>query len=382
VKRGHRVTVITAVPHYPTGQVLPEYKRRLISHSVGNEVKIIRVAVPSLNRLNLINRCFQFLCYQIGATLASINLKYDVALITNPALETLLPLTWQTIFRSKPVIFSVFDVYPDVGIKLGIFNNIVILKTITSLERFCLNQSAFVQIISESFKPSLRALGVPDAKMELVNIWVDTDLIKPSPQTNMFSKEHNLTDKFVVLYAGNIGLSQGLEHVLTTAEISAEQEDLSFVFVGDGSGFETLQHQARQRDLSNVLFIPFQRRERLPEVLASASASLVILRRGIGADSLPSKTFSILASGRPIIASVDENSETWKLVKRAEAGLCVSPENPHEMAKAINCLRQNKELREQFGKSGRLWVEKHHSPKFAAEQFEKLLLKTAHIKTT
>ena len=381
MKRGHQVTVITAVPHYPTGQVQPEYRRILVSHSVENRVKIIRVAVPSLNRSNLLNRCFQFLCYQIGATLASINLKYDVALITNPALETLLPLTWQTIFRLKPVIFSVFDVYPDVGIKLGIFKNTVILKTITSLERFCLNQSTLVQIISDSFMPSLRALGVPDAKLELVNIWVDTDLIKPAPQKNMFYTKHNLTDKFVVLYAGNIGLSQGLEHVLTTAEMSTKQEDLSFVFVGDGSGLETLQHQAQQRNLVNVHFIPFQKREQLPEVLACASASLVILRRGIGANSLPSKTFSILASGRPIIASVDENSETWKLVKRAEAGLCVPPENPHEMAKAINCLKKNKELCEQLGTNGRRWVEKHHSPQYAAEQFEKLLLKTAHIKT-
>ena len=378
-QRGHRVTVIAAVPHYPSGKVLPEYKGKWIRNSVENGVKVIRVAVPSLDRSNFKNRLLQFICYQIGATCASLFQRYDVALVTNPAIETWLPFAWQVLFRRKPVLFSVFDVYPNVGIKLGIFKNKLIIVAVTSLERFCLKRSASIQVISDSFRPGVRALGVPDSKIDLVYLWVDTDQLKPITYQNSFASEQNLNGKYVVLYAGNIGLSQGLEHVLTAAELLADQNDVQFVFVGDGAGRELLQTQAKQRQLSNVQFVPFQPRERLPEVLASADAMLVILRRGISTDSLPSKTFSALASGRPIIASVDEESETWKLIKRAEAGLCCPPEDPARLAETILSLKQDKNLGTLLGRNGRLYAEKNHSVLSAAEQFEKLFIKSCSV---
>ncbi len=375
VKRGHQVTVIAAAPHYPSGLVQPQFRKMGIQQSVENGVKVIRVPVPSLDRTHLMNRFLQFVCFQIGATWASISQKFDVALITNPAIETWLPFAWQALFRRKPIIYSVFDVYPDVGIKLGIFRNQLVVKAVALLERFCLKRSAAVQIISDSFRPGLHALGVPDSQMELIPIWVDTHLIQPLSRGNAFTREQELAQKFVVLYAGNIGLSQGLEHVLSAAELLAGHEDLRFVFVGDGSGCEQLQSQAKQRGLSNIQFIPFQPRARLPEVLASANVSLVILRRGIGSDSLPSKTFSILASGRPMIASVDEETELWNLVKQADAGLCVGPEDPQKLAEAILTLKQDALLCERLGHNGRVRAEQHHSVESAAQQFEKLFLK-------
>jgi len=244
---------------------------------------------------------------------------------------------------------------------------------VAAMERFCLNHSSIVQIISDSFRPGLRALGVPDDRMTLAYDWVDTDLIRPLPRDNAFSREHNLTHRFVVLYAGNVGLSQGLEHVLDAAEQLVDRQNLLFVFVGEGSSKEHLMAQARQHQLPNVRFLPFQPRDRLPEVLASADVSLVPLRHGIGTDSLPSKTFSILASGRPLVASVDEGSETWNLVERAGAGLCIPPEDPTALAKAIVALSKDDDLRERLGRNGRNWADRYHSPQSAAEQFERLL---------
>jgi colanic acid biosynthesis glycosyl transferase WcaI len=203
---------------------------------------------------------------------------------------------------------------------------------------------------------------------------VDTDFIKPIPRDNAFSQELHLSNTFIVLYAGNLGLSQGLEHVLTAAEQLADHRDIKFVFVGDGSGREHLVAEAERRRLANVQFLPFQPRSRLPEVLATADISLVVLRRGIGSGSLPSKLFSILASGRPILASVDEGCETWELVERAQAGICVPPEDPIELAKAILNFKKDDCFRERLGLNGRAWAERYHSPQSAAEQFEKLLI--------
>jgi colanic acid biosynthesis glycosyl transferase WcaI len=111
----------------------------------------------------------------------------------------------------------------------------------------------------------------------------------------------------------------------------------------------------------------------LPEVLASADISIVSLRRGIGTESLPSKTFSILASGRPVIACVDENSETSNLIQMADAGICVPPENLPDLIRAILKLKGDEELRSRMGYNGRRWAQSRHSPDSAAEQFERLM---------
>jgi colanic acid biosynthesis glycosyl transferase WcaI len=371
--RKHKVTVITAVPHYPSGTVPSSFRGRFVQNSIENNVEVIRVAIPSLNRANFIYRLLQFICFQIGATWVSLNQKFDVAIIPNPALQTWLPFTWSVIIRRKPVIFSIHDVYPDVGINLGIFKHKLVISIVTTLERFCLNHAMFVRILSDSFRPGLHKLGVAESKIRLIYDWVDTYLIRPLPHDNSFTQEYGLTGCFIVLYAGNIGLSQGLESVLAAAKLLANENDLRFVFVGQGSGKGLLQSQVEREKLVNVQFIPFQPRERLPEVLASADVSLVILKRRIGLDSLPSKTFSIMASGRPLLVSVDEESETWKLVERANAGLCVPPEDPSKLVEAISTLKQDKILRESLGHNGRIWAEQHHSPQFAAEQFERLL---------
>jgi colanic acid biosynthesis glycosyl transferase WcaI len=378
VRRGHQVSVIAAVPHYPSGTVPEAYCKGWVQQSTENGVAVTRVQIPSLKRANLTGRLLQYLSYQLGAAWAGIGMKYDAAFVANPALWVWLPF-WRLIALSgKPAVYSVQDVYPDVGVTLGIFRHKLIIKAVASLERYCLKRSAVVQIISDSFKPGLRALGVPDSKMALIYNWVDTNLIQPIPKDNRFSQEYNLNNHFVIQYAGTIGFSQGLEHVLAAAEQLSEHQDIKFVFIGDGAGCEQLLAEAERQSLSNVIFLPFQPRPQLPLVLASADISLVMLRRGIGLDSLPSKTYSIMASGRPILVSVDEGNETYKLVKKADSGLCVPPENPAELAKAILRLKDDHDLRVRLGQNGRTWAERYHSPQSAAEQFEKLFFEVTH----
>jgi colanic acid biosynthesis glycosyl transferase WcaI len=380
VKRGHEVTALTTVPHYPSGQVSAAFRGKWIRRSKENGVQVIRVWLPSVKRANFAMRLLQFLCYQVEAVPAGLGLKYDAVIVANPALWVWLPFVFFVSLKRKPALFSVHDVYPDVGVTLGVFRNKYVVTTVASLERYCLNHSRVVRILSESFRPGLRNLGVPDAKMALVYDWVDTDLIQPLPRDNRFAQEHDLVDRFIVLYAGNIGLSQGLEDVLAAAQQISNQHDIHFLFIGDGPAREHLLALTEAHGQVNVQILPFQPRDRLPEVLASADVSLVTLRRGIGAASLPSKTFSILASGRPVIASVDEQSETWNLVQKAEAGLCVEPENPAALVKAILALKADRELRERLGRNGRIWAERKHSPQSAAEQVEGLLIKALSLK--
>jgi colanic acid biosynthesis glycosyl transferase WcaI len=375
VKLGHQVTVISAVPHYPTGRVTEKFRGKWLWRTVEEGVKVLRVGLPSVKRENLVQRFFQYLCFQFGATLAGLNLEYDVVLAANPFLTVWLPFFILGTMRRKPILYSVNDVYPDVGIALGIFRGKLVINIVAALEGYCLRHASIVHIISDSFRPRLHALGVPDEKMFLVYIWVNCELIRPESHNNAFAQEHHLEDKFVVLYAGNLGLSQGLGHILAAAEQMSNHEKLHFVFVGDGVNRDALIKETTKRHLNNIQFIPFQPRERLSEVLATADVSLVTLRSGLGMDSLPSKIFSILASGRPILLSVDEECESWRLIEQARAGLCIPPESPSKLVQTIHTFLENRDLCKRLGRNGRLWAEQYHSPQSAARSFESMLRK-------
>jgi colanic acid biosynthesis glycosyl transferase WcaI len=374
VQRGHEVTVIAAVPHYPSGRVPDQFRRWGVRRSHERGVNVVRVPVPSVQRSSLPQRLLQFACFQLGATLAGLIQDYEVLLVSNPGLESWLPFAVLGPIRRRPAVFSVHDVYPNVGIDLDIFRHKAIITAVAGLERFCLSRSHHVRVLSDSFFEPMASFRIPREKITLIYDWVDTDLIKPLPRDNSFAREQQLNGHFVVLYAGNIGLSQGLENVLAAADLLRDQEEIEFVFVGDGAGREPLLKHVKERNLGNLRFLPFQPRDRLPEVLATADVSLVTLKKGIGTASLPSKCFSILASGRPLIASVDEDSDTWKLVQRSGAGICIPPENPEALAEAIMELKNDPSRRKLLSRRGREFALNNHSPQAAAEKFEQLLL--------
>ena len=379
VKRGHEVTVVAAAPHYPSGRVQEQYRDWRVRRSVENGVHVIRIPVPSVNRSRMSQRLMQFLVYQIGSVLSAWKEPFDIAVYTSPILSMFLPFAYHTALRKKAAIYSIHDVYPQVGITLGIFRQPWAISLVSAMEKFGLRRSVYVRILSESFASPLKAMGVPDEKLVLIYDWVDTNLIRPALKENRFSHENGFAYKFVVQYAGNIGLSQGLGHVLEAAQELNSHQDILFLFVGDGTGRERLENDASKMGLANVKFLPFQPRPRLPEVLASADLSLVTLKKGITTGSLPSKSFSILSSGRPILASVDGDSDMARLVERSHGGLNVPPEEPHLLAEAILSLKGNPDACRQMGVRGREYVEKYHSPESAATFFEELLQKASGL---
>jgi colanic acid biosynthesis glycosyl transferase WcaI len=161
------------------------------------------------------------------------------------------------------------------------------------------------------------------------------------------------------------------------ARLLEEEPAIRIVLVGDGAAKGSLQQSVERAGLTNVQFIPFQERELLPWVLASADVSLLTLKRGMASDSVPSKCYSIMGSGRPIIASVDEGSDTWNVTQQAGCGLCVQPENPLALASAILELHRHEGLRASLGALGRAYVVQHHSKSHAAGEFHRLALTLA-----
>ena len=373
VRLGHSVTVVAAVPHYPDGFVSPLFSKHLFHYEERKGVQIIRVLVPGGNRSNLYHRMSAFLVFQLLAVSRGIRLKYDVLVVTNPAIETGLPFGILSILKKRPVLLCVWDVYPEVGIRMGVFRNSLLTGFIGKAEDFCLKRANAIQVLGQGFVKELSAHSVNPEKIAVIPPWLDTGFIRPLPRHNSFSHENNLDSCFVVLHAGNIGFSQGLEYILSAARSFVDQPHIKFVFVGDGANREQLVSQSRELGLSNVLFVPFQPREHLPEVLATADLALISMAPGIGNGSLPSKTFPIFASGRPILAVTEDGSELWNVVNHSKAGVCVPPGNPGLLVSALLELERSPKLRRQMALNGREYSVMNHDRHSAARQFERIL---------
>jgi colanic acid biosynthesis glycosyl transferase WcaI len=205
--------------------------------------------------------------------------------------------------------------------------------------------------------------------------FVDTVRILPGERENAYRAEHGLGGKTVVMYAGNVGFSQSLDLVLSAATALADDPDVVFVINGGGSARPGLERQAK--GLANVRFIDMQPKDRLPELLAAADVHVVPLKRGLARSSVPSKLYSILAAGRPIVASVDPGTEVANVVDRAGAGIAVPPDDPEAFTKAVSRLVSAPEEAAAMGESGRAFVERWASPAAVAEQYDRLFAELA-----
>lgn len=371
---GHDVTVVAASPHYPTGRALPGWTMPPDGVEIQNGVRVVRVAIPHGDRAHLGFRTFQFVAFQLRSAVRLLALgQFDAAIFANPALQVWLP--WQVARprTSGRLVFSIHDVYPDVGERLGIFRWRPMRWLVGAMESHCIRTADSVRILAPAFAEPARRLGADPARVRLIYDWADTETIRPAAKDNALRKEFGLSGKFVFMYVGNIGLSQGLESIVETSARFTERSDVRFVVVGEGAGLASLKAAIASAGARNIVLIPFQPRERLPEVFAAADVGLVLLQKGLR-ESLPSKVYSILASGRPVLASVDERNDMVDVIARAGAGITVPPEDPTGLAAACEqFLAMSPGELAAMGLRGRRYVEEHHSPEVAARQFLSLL---------
>jgi colanic acid biosynthesis glycosyl transferase WcaI len=201
--------------------------------------------------------------------------------------------------------------------------------------------------------------------------FVDTESIRPADRMTRYRVEHGLGDRTVVMYAGNLGHSQSLDLVVAAADCHRDRHDLVYVVNGGGVRADDLRAAAAQR--KNLVVVDYQPADRVPEVLASADLHLVPLRAGLGESSVPSKTYSVLAAGRPLIASIDEDSEVARVVVEAGAGLAVPPDDVEALVEAVEALVADPERRTRMGEAGRRWAKAWRSPDQVAVTYAELV---------
>lgn len=374
VARGHQVRVITAMPNYPERTIYPEYQGHLYKTEERNGVQIQRCFVMTPKKSGLMGRFALELSFiTLSFTQALRGWRPDVILNTSPSLPACVPVAVLKAWFRCPSVLSLQDILPEAAIQTGMIKNRLAIRVFEMLESFAYGSATRIGVIASGFRENLLSKGVPDAKMVSISNWVDVDFISPRPTaSSQFRQQHQLQDKFVVLYTGNIAETQGINTAIEAAQSLASYPDIQMVIVGEAKKLTRLNDLCQQLGLTNVSLVPFVPREALPDLLAAANVTLILQKRGVVGFNMPSKTQVLLASGRPIIASVPGTGTSAQAIRASGGGIVVEPENPEALAQGILDLYHRPQWRQQLAQQGRRYALDHYSFKRALDRYEDL----------
>jgi colanic acid biosynthesis glycosyl transferase WcaI len=372
--RGWDVTVITAFPSHPHGVILGGYRKKWMLAEQVNCVRVWRVWTATSPRRSLWNRALGFLTFTISSAMAmAFRARFDLIFAVLQPLTVGLTIPLIAKIRGARVVFNIQDLHPDTQIKLGMIRNSLLICALRRLESHAYRTATRVTVISRRFMEHCIRRGADPKHVTIIENWIDTQELKPMERNNSFRREAGCQpDDFVVLWAGTLGYVSGVAVVIDTAEALSSTQSIRFVVVGNGPLRNELLATAKDRRLTNVVFMNFQDRGRLPEVQAIADLSLVTLGRDFGESSVPSKVLGYMAAGRPVLASVPESSETAELIRRAGCGLIVEPNDSMALARAVLQLVNSPDLAVKFGARAREYAVRYLSKASAVERYERL----------
>lgn len=370
---GHQVTIITGYPNHPSGVVYEGYVKRFRSIERQHGLTIIRCYLYTSPKKSIARRLLNFLSFAGTSFLTALTLeRQDLLFMVSPPLTNGLMAWLLYRLRGLRYIFNVQDIYPDAAIEHGILSNRLLIAVLQRLERLIYRNAAMNVVISEGFRSNLRAKKVSDKAIAVIGNWIDTNEIVPLQRDNPFAMRHGLTEKFVVLYAGTIGLISGAGIMLEVARKLRHYPDILFLFVGEGVVAGELAATVAHEKLEQVKMLPFQPRALLPEVLSSADLTVVTLLKEKARTSVPSKVIGYMAAARPVVASVDRDSDTWRLVEEAGAGMCTEAEDADALATAILSFYNNRDMVYRCGANARHYLLQHHSRSSITARYEAL----------
>lgn len=268
-------------------------------------------------------------------------------------------------------IYCLQDIFPDSLVGTGLASKGGLLWKIGRvIENFTYRNADKIIVISEDFKRNIMAKGVPEEKIEVIYNWVDEEAVVdvPRAKNKVFDKYGLERDKFYVTYNGNIGLTQNMDMLLEVARELLSYEDIHFVLVGEGAYKEQVERIIKEQDLTNVTLLPFQPYEDISHVFSLGDVSLVISKPGVGANSVPSKTWSIMSASRPVLANFDEN-ELKTIIEKHDCGIFTKAGDKEAFKEAILTLYGNRDLCEKYGRNGRQFIMRNLTKEIGTQKY-------------
>lgn len=338
--------------------VRAEYKNRMREKSYHDMMSVYRFSMhgegknPILRALRYIFCSIKQLYY--GTKAKDIDLIY---LVSTPPIQGFLGGILKKI-KKVPFVYNLQDIFPDSLVGTGLARKKGLIWQVGRvIENFTYKHADKIIVISEDFKRNIMAKGVPEEKVVVVYNWVDQNAVKnvERKDNKLFDKYHLDRNKFYITYSGNIGLTQNMDLLLDVARSLEDNEEIQFVLIGEGAYKEQVKEIITRNNIKNVTLLPFQPYEDISHVFSLGDVGIIISKPGVGENSVPSKTWSIMSASRPVLANFDEN-EIKTILSENECGVFTKAGDKQAFTDAILELYRNREMCQKYGENGRKFV--------------------------
>lgn len=373
VRDGHRVTVVTCAPNHPRGKVYPGYRNKLFVREEKDGITIIRVWTYLTANEGFLKRTLNYVSYMAAAIVAAPFIqKADIVISTSPQFFNGLAGYVVSRMKRAPWVLEIRDLWPESILAVGAIKNRFIIHLLEWLELFAYRQADRIVPVTDAFQRYIEEKGIPKEKITVIKNGADLTLYKPVTGTNRLAESLGVQGKFVAAYLGTHGMAHHLETVLHAAQRLREYPDIVLILAGDGAERQRLAALREELGLDNVLMLDQQPKEQMPWLWALSDVSLILLKKSdLFKTVIPSKIFESMAMEKPIILGVE--GESADIVRAADAGYCIEPENAEELVNRLIDLYADEALCKKLGANGRIHVSNFYDRKELAKRFEQLL---------
>jgi glycosyltransferase involved in cell wall biosynthesis len=326
----------------------------------------------SLRAIRYILCCLNYIWYGI----ISKNINVVFAESTPPILGAAAVIIKK--IKKVPFIYNLQDIFPDSLVTTGLSHkNSLAWKIGRIIEKFTYNNADKIIVISEDFKKNIILKGVPESKIEVVYNWVDENAVKPIERDKniLFDKYCLDRNNFYLTYCGNLGLTQNFDMLISIAYELKDIKDLQFILFGEGVYKDKIISHIKERGILNIKLLPFQAYSEISQVFSLGDVGLIISKPGIGANCVPSKTWSIMSAERPVLANFDEN-ELKSIIEDNKCGIFTVAGDKNNFVKAIHYLYNNRENCKKLGKNGREFILEKLTRKLGTKKYIDIIKNT------
>ncbi|MCY2933451.1 MAG: glycosyltransferase family 4 protein [Planctomycetota bacterium] len=347
---GHECHVLCGLGQYRTGSA------QLPSHEVQNGVHIHRVRVSAFGRKSTLHRMCDYLSYYAQATRKALFMKrFDLVItLTTPPLIGLVGSLLKSLKGSRQIFWSM-DLHPDASLALGRMqpSNLAV-RLLKRISHSIYRRADRVVVLGPYMADQILAKGVRPERVREVPVWSRRDEIFPRDRSgHPLREELGLTDQFVVMYSGNLGLAHQFEEIIEAAQKLQERSDITFLFVGDGPRLKEVKAAVASKSLTNVRFMDYFPRNSLHLSLSAADVHLITMRDCMTGIVVPGKLYGAMASGRPSIFVGPRFCESADTIRESECGQTIASGDSANLTKAIRALADQPELAAELGKNAR-----------------------------
>jgi glycosyltransferase involved in cell wall biosynthesis len=375
VRLGHKVTVLTAFAHHPTGVKAPQDHGVLTRCETVDGIQLIRTYVYATANKGTLKRMLSYASFMASAmTIGRLRVsRPDVLIATSPQLLCAVAGYFLARTLRVPFVFEVRDLWPESILAVEALKDSMLIRLLKQTARYLYTHADRIVTVGEGYRRGIHTrYGISEQKMEVVRNGIDTSLFVPGPRDNEVRQQYGWGARFVIMYVGTHGMAHGLHHVLEVAKACREERDKMFVFVGEGAEKGNLKKLAADWQLPNVQFIDQQPKTRIPLYYAACDLGLVSLRdTPLFQEVLPSKIFEYLGMARPMLINVA--GEARQVVEAAAAGVYVPSGDVPAMTRAVRELAQRRTELEEMGRRGRAYVLRHFDRRVLARRYLDIL---------